>query len=375
MVTSEPRMSVYAEALRRAVTPGCTVIDLGASFGPFAILACKYGAGKVIAIEPDPSVELVMPLAMANGCADRIEVFRGLSTHYTPVQKADVLVSDLRGSIPLYQKHIEAIADARTRLLKPGGQQLPLRDTIRVALVSSAGAYRSCVEPWLSNRYDLDLSLGQRFVVNDSMRITLDAKALMSDPHDLVSLDYPTITDPNVDSTVELVATRSATAHGLQMWFDAEIAEGLTFSNAPGEPPLVYGRRFLPFERAVRLKRGDRVTARIRAMLLDIEYIISWHCTITGGATGAVKAIFKQSTFNSKVYPQKDIETYSTAHVPAPGTALAIDRDCLALVGEGRSVAEIARALQRLYPEQLADDRAALNRVTGLLSRYDTGGQ
>lgn len=51
-------MSAYVAGLRQAVTPGCTVIDLGAGPGLFALLACQFGAGHVWAIEPDPSIHL-----------------------------------------------------------------------------------------------------------------------------------------------------------------------------------------------------------------------------------------------------------------------------------------------------------------------------
>ena len=159
MVTCEPRMAVYAEALRQAITPGCTVIDLGASFGPFALLACQYGAGRVIAIEPDPSIELLMPLARANGCADKITVVRDISTNYTPDTKADVIVSDCRGATPLFEHHIATIKDARDRLLAPSGTLMPMRDTLKIALVSSPATYkpyRSCGCPiamvWISAR-------------------------------------------------------------------------------------------------------------------------------------------------------------------------------------------------------------------------------
>lgn len=374
MITCEPRMSIYAEALERAVTPGCTVIEIGAGFGVFTLLACKYGAGKVVAIEPDPSVELIMPLAQANGCADKITVFRGLSSDFKTDEQADVLISDLRGNIPLFQTHVPTIVDARERLLKPGGHQLPKRDTINVALVRSPKAYKECQKPWLSNKFGLDLSLGRPFVVNDSLRFMLDPRAMVSDPQVLATLDYRTITEPNLDSTVELVASKDATAHGLQVWFDAEIADGLGFSNAPGEPPLVYGRRFLPFEQAVRLKAGDRVSARIRARLSGLHYILSWRCKVIDGATGDVRQTFNQSDFNSKIYPKADLEPYSSLHVPTPGPQLAIDRDCLALVGEGRSVGEIARELMQRHPDHLASETGALNRVTRLLSRYETQG-
>src|SRR3954452_16487839 len=109
MVNCEPRMSAYAEALRRAAKPGCTVIDIGAGPGIFSILACKYGAGKVVAIDPSDSIELVRPIAEANGCADRITIFKGLSTDYSPPTKADVIVSDIRGILPLFEGHIAVI--------------------------------------------------------------------------------------------------------------------------------------------------------------------------------------------------------------------------------------------------------------------------
>ena len=39
MITCEPRMPAYAEALRQAVTQGCTLIDIGAgALGPGADL-------------------------------------------------------------------------------------------------------------------------------------------------------------------------------------------------------------------------------------------------------------------------------------------------------------------------------------------------
>lgn len=370
MITAEPRMSVYAEALERAVTPGCTVIEIGSGFGVFAMLACRYGAGKVIAIEPDSSAGLIMPMAQANGCADRITVVRGLSTDYVPDEKADVLISDLRGTIPLFQMHVETIVDARERLLKPGGCQMPLRDTIRVALARSPKIYANYQKPWQSNRFCLDLSLARQFVVNEPIRASLGPRAMLSEAQTLAVLDYLTITEPNLDSTVELVADRDAVAHGMQMWFDAEIANGLTFSNVPGEPPLVYGRKFLPFEQPVRLKQGDRVSARIRAKLVGAQYMLFWSSTFFDGETGEKVQSFVQSSFKSRVFARQ--EHHAGDHVPQASTAVMIDRDILGLVGEGRSLTDIAGELLVRHPGHFASQSDALSHVSRLLSRYDT---
>jgi hypothetical protein len=62
---------------------------------------------------------------MANGYADRITFHQTLSSAITLPQPADVIVSDLRGVLPLMQHHIPAIVDARQRLLAPGGVLIP----------------------------------------------------------------------------------------------------------------------------------------------------------------------------------------------------------------------------------------------------------
>lgn len=370
MIACEPRMGVYAEALRRAVTPGCTVIDLGASFGAFALLACQYGAGRVIAIEPDPSIDLLVPLAKANGYADRITIIRGISTNYTPDQKADVIVSDCRGTVPLFQHHIATLADARTRLLRPGGTLLPMRDTLKIALAQSPGKYRAAVRPWQRNAYGLNLAAGAKFAANTMEKAYLKPRALVSAPEELAVLDYRTITEPNVDSRVAMVAARAGRVDGILVWFEAEIAEGLGFSNAPGQPPLVYGQMFLPLEGNPRLAEGARIDLRFRGTLLNGEYVWSWDWQAFDAAGQPDGDPVRQSSFLAQIHSPKTLATVSNQHTPALGVAMMLDRDCLALVGRGRTLDAIARTLQERHPEHLPTYKAALDHAAKCLGRY-----
>lgn len=370
MIDCEPRMGTYDAALRQAITPGCTVIDIGAGFGVFSLLACKYGAGHVIAIEPDPSIELVMPLAKANGCADRITVVRDMSTNYTPEHKADVIVSDIRGSSPLFEYNIPTIKDARARLLKPGGTLLPMRDTVRVALVNSANAHRSSRYPWLSNRYGLDLSGVHSFAVNKQSSVALGLKSMVSEAATLAVLDYRTITETNVDTTLELVATHDRTAHGLLMWFDAEIAEGLSFSTGPGQPRMVYGQMFFPLTHAVKMKRGDRLVLRMRATHSGGGYIWTWDSQFIDQATGKITRSFNQSSFGSKVYAKDLLKTMSNQYVPEATKMMQVDADCLALAGEGRNLDTIAKTMLERHPDAFPSYQQALDRLVSLFERY-----
>lgn len=371
MITCEPRMGVYAEALRRAVTPGCTVIDLGASFGAFALLACQYGAGRVIAIEPDPSIELLMPLARANGCADRITVVRDISTNYTPDTKADVIVSDCRGAIPLFEHHIATIKDARERLLAPGGTLMPMRDTIKIALVNSPATYKPYRQPWLSNRYGLDLSEGARFAVNAVNKVYLKPSALVSKPEVLGVIDYRTVTEPNLDATVELTADRAAMVHGLHVWFDAEIAEGLGYSNAPGEPPLVYGQTFLPLAKPVKVQPGDGITARIRLPLVNGSYIWNWDWRVCRADGGEPSPWTRQSSFLASLTSPKARAAVSDQYIPSNITRMALDRDCLDLVDGMKDYGTIAREMMVRHPAKLATFKDALDYVVEFLGRYN----
>ena len=370
MIECEPRMAIYAEALKRAITPGCTVIDIGAGFGIFSMLACKYGAASVIAIEPDPAVELLMPMAAANGCADKITVVRVISTRYTPEHKADVIVSDIRGITPLFEHHIATIVDARERLLAPGGRLVPMRDTLRIAPVHSPKHYQPCERPWLTNNFGLDLTEGHRYAVNITAPALLKPSALVAEPRSFATLDYRTIVDPNVDSTVEFVAERTDTVHGLLLWFEAEIGEDLRFCNGPGERPLVYQQKFLPLESPVKLAAGERMTVRIRAQLVDGSYIWGWDTDLAAGPQRSDAIRFRQSTFKGAVFSPARLHPHAHHQVPEATAQIAVDRDCLSLVGEGRTLEDIALTLMERNPGVFGSAKDALGHVTKLLERY-----
>ena len=370
MITCEPRMPAYAEALRQAVTPGCTVTDIGAGTGIFSLLACQYGAAKVTAIEPADAVMLLREAAEANGYAERITVVQGLSTEHVPEQKADVIVSDIRGSLPLFEHHIATIVDARERLLAPGGTLIPMRDTIRAALVQHPDGYLSREEPWLRNNYSLDLSAGHRYAVNTWSKVSLQPEQLQSESVELAVLDYRTITNPNMSGTVTLHADKDGTAHGLLLWFDADLAPGIGYSNAPGQPKLVYGQSFFPFERPLTLAKGDRVEATVKANLIDGSYVWSWTSRLFRGTAVKPELTLRQSSFLSQVISPDKLRRHADSHVPSSTTAHAIDQLGLSLIDGKRSLGEIALTLREHFPEQFKDNAAALNHIAKLAGRY-----
>ena len=370
MVTCEPRMSAYAAALRQAITPGCTVIDIGAGPGVFSLLACQYGAGSVIAIEPDDSVELLRQLSKDNGCADRITIVKGLSTEFQPPVKADVIISDIRGCLPLFENHIATIVDARTRLLAPGGRLIPARDIIRIAIAESPEDHGTVEEPWARNAFGLDLTAGRGFAANSWWKVKLGAEALLSDPVELATLDYYQIAEPNLASNAEFQVNRPGTAHGLAVWFDAELAPDIGFSNAPGEPPQIYGQTFLPLEQAVNVAPGDQISVEFSATLIDGSYVWGWKVRIHRDGSAEPLAAFRQSTFLGKVMSPDSLRTRAGDFVPPARTAHEVDRFCLSLIDGKLTQTEIAAAALSEFPGRFANSGEALNHVVKLTNRY-----
>src|SRR5437879_5788303 len=117
MIADSVRTNAYCEALRQAIKPETVVCDIGTGSGFFALLACHFGARKVYAIEPSGAIEIAREIAAANRCLDRIEFIQKLSTKTNLPQRADLIVSDLRGVLPLFEQHLPSIIDARGRLL------------------------------------------------------------------------------------------------------------------------------------------------------------------------------------------------------------------------------------------------------------------
>src|SRR3569832_2415255 len=95
-----PRMEAYAAALRHAIRPDSVVMDLGCGPGVFALLACKLGARRVYAVEPNNVVGLAREAATANGFADRIEYNKKKTTENEQPKPATNNETDKRGVLP-----------------------------------------------------------------------------------------------------------------------------------------------------------------------------------------------------------------------------------------------------------------------------------
>ena len=194
---------------------------------------------------------------------------------------------------------------------------------------------------------------------------------MLAAPQCWAGIDYPTVENPDVQGQITWSIARPGVGHGLGLWFDADLAPGVGFSNAPGDQAHIYGRMFLPWLEPVALAPGDRVTVNLYADLVGDDYVWRWDTLILGpGRPDQPKASFRQSTFFGGPPSLGDLLRTASSHSPRLGEKGRIDRFILGLMDGDHSLGDIAQQAARQFPQRFANEREALTRAGELSLKY-----
>jgi len=368
MIADRARMDAYAQALRQAVQPGSVVLDIGTGTGIFAMLACRFGARRVYAIESSDAISVAREAAAANGLSERIEFIQDLSTRVTLPEQANVIISDLRGVLPLFQHHLPTIIDARKRLLAPGGILIPRRDSLWAAIAQAPELYKEHASVWEDDIHGLNLISGRRFAINTWRKGRIKPEQMLTQPECLATLDYSCVESHDINIEVTWTALREGVAHGIIVWFDASLVEGVSFSNAPGSQELIYGSAFFPLAEPVTISPGDTISVTLRADLVGDDYIWRWDSRVM--ERSEVKASFTQSTFFATPLSLAQLRKRASSHAPTLNEDGQIERFILLMMDEKTSLEEIARRVSDKFPAHFARWSDALTRVSELSLKF-----
>jgi len=369
MVADHVRVNAYAQALRATVHDGSVVIDIGTGPGIFAILACRLGARKVYAIEPGDIIQVARDAAVANHCADRIEFIQEVSTRVVLTERADVIVSDLRGVLPLFQRNIPDLIDARNRFLKTGGVLIPRSDRLWIAIVEASGVYDRFIGCWGENVLEQDLTAARRLAVNDPQSVWKQSLHLLTEPQPWVTIDYMTVDNADASGHFRAETRRPGTAHGLLIWFDTVLAEGATFSNRLGAPESIYGAMFFPWSEPVELASGQLVSVDLQAKLVENDYIWCWTTEVRSLTDpGKICRRLEQSQLQGLPLSLSKLHKTGSKYVPQLSDEGRIHLRAFELMDGQASLEAIARQLASEFPKRFARWQDALT-YTGQISR------
>ncbi|MBA4070293.1 MAG: hypothetical protein C0497_00395 [Gemmatimonas sp.] len=369
MIADPHRTEPYVRAMRRLVAPDSVVLDLGAGFGYFAVLAATLGARHVYAIETNDAVALGPALARANGVADRITFFHGDSRRVELPERATVLVEDVRGVLPLHGARFQLLADARERLLTPDAQHVALRDHLWAAPARHPAKARRGLQVVGSVLHGVDLGAVQPRLADGWTRISPRADDLIGPERQLGTLELAALVDSRFEGTASWTLPHDLAVDGFAVWFESELWGGERFTAKPGLEQTVHGCLYLPLRAPLQVRAGREFGLRFCGIPVDSDYTWAWECQFRD-ASGGLVALPRQSTVSTLVRTAARLRAMSEEHRPTLGLEGRRWKAALSLAESGLSSGEIAAALSGETSNRFRTPREAfdwLQRVVAAL--------
>jgi type I protein arginine methyltransferase len=369
MIADAGRFGAYAKAIAAAVRPGDIVAEIGCGPGVFSLLACRAGARRVFAIESEDSIQFARELAAANGFTDRIEFFQSDSRKTELPERANVIVSDIRGGLPLYDHAILSLEDARQRLLATGGIMIPQRDTLKAAVIEADEYYSRLTSPWRNSIPKVDLSPSLLPVLNQSYGASFKNDQLLTKPQNWGLLDYTVGAATRATAELDFRAAREGTAHGVCLWFETKLFEEIGYSSEPGAARTIYGQLFLPWLQPVAVEKGQKIQLGLHADLVGQDYIWRWETRISAAANNA-QLHFQQSTFHGANYSQHSLRRHATDYIPLLSDAGQADLWMLQQMNGSTTLQKIAQSASDRFPLLFSSWHEAFRRAVDLSREF-----
>lgn len=266
MLNDPSRNFAYADGIRRCVKPGQTVLEIGTGSGLLAMLAARNSPARVITCEANPIMAAkAREIVAANGLEHIVSVVPKISTDLVVgvdlPERADVLITETFGGHLVGEGALEALADAKARLLKPGAVIVPSSGAVCGALVSSA---------FLANHVrtgkvcGFDFSALNEFLpVFDDIQASVDDLAWLSDEADLLTFDFSNEDVPSERvQSIEIDVTAPGLCLGVMTWLRIHPDPEVAYENLPraGQTPLKsWPPSIYPFPNPISVRPGQRI--------------------------------------------------------------------------------------------------------------------
>lgn len=274
MLRDSLRVLTYRRAIEKQA-PGKVVAEIGCGTGILSLFAAKAGAAKVVAIEESRISEVAAGMFAANGFAERIELKVGNSRNVELEPRADLIIHEILGTDPFEESLLPVLADARHRLLAPGGRFLPGRlevfcvgvecedratpSRVQAEARELAGIYGFDFGPFLraletaGSRRDRPWTAGGERTFN---------RRILSEESRLLDLDFhweDLLERAGRPVVVPLRITAGGILDGVVLFFRAWFDEETCVTTSPVAPATSWGWTIRRLSRPVRVEAGDEV--------------------------------------------------------------------------------------------------------------------
>ena len=363
----EPRLRAFRRAIEEIVKPDDIVIDLGSGTGILGLFACRAGAGRVYALDDCGLTQLEREIFASNGFADRAICVKGLSTRVSLPELADVVVGDLIGRFGFDGGIVQFFADARHRLLKPGGRMIPSRIDLCVAPVEAPNIWEE-VDFWKRSPAGFSLERAHLIAVNTGHPTKYQPQQILAEPAIIATIDLTRDSGPALSGNVTRIVRRGATLHGIGAWFAAELSPSVSMTNSPLSEDAINRRAvFFPLDPPTRVEPDERVEIDMR--IVPDEKLVSWRVKIFNKGLRP-RAQFAHSTFRGMLLCPEDLHKAKPDFVPRLTSWGEARRSVVDLCDGRRNLVTIEQEVYKRHPNLFASIAEAAAFVVEVMIPY-----
>ncbi|MSR12855.1 MAG: SAM-dependent methyltransferase [Gammaproteobacteria bacterium] len=269
MVFDDVRNSLYAQAIRKYVTPDSVVLDLGAGLGILGLLAAAAGAKRVYLVEPEPIVQFARETAQANGLTDQIVILENRIEEVVLPEQVDLIISVFTGNLLYSEDLLPSLFHARDLYLKPGGQMIPDFAELMLAPVSAPDIHAKFIGRWSEASLGLSFFHGRRFAANEMLWLNHRESEVAQLASGVVvsKADLATATQADCKGEARCRIETSGICHGLLGWIKIKLGDQW-LSTDPSSPEVHWSPAFLPLDPPLALEAGQEMSINLQRPLM-----------------------------------------------------------------------------------------------------------
>jgi hypothetical protein len=235
---------------------------------------------------------------------------------------------------------------------------------LHLAPVDAHELYEQRINVWTHEISGLDLSSLHSCATNTRYPNRFERSALLSDPAMLARIELRDVETPVLAGEVNVTVRRAGVLHGLCGWFAADLAEGITLHNAPGDTTSGYAQTFFPIEQPTAVKEGDEVTMSIHSY---DNLGSKWQVEVNVRSQTVAK--FQHSTLLGFPLSEERLRTLLPTHKPLRSRRGDAERFLLELCDGRHPLETLTNLLVERYPDMFRSPDEAVGFVREIISR------
>src|SRR5260370_40822894 len=130
----------------------------------------------------------------------------------------------------------------------------------------------------------MDFSSALSLVLHGSYPSQFKPEQLPTEARSWCVLDYMVGASQQATAELHFLLARPATIHGVCVWFETQLFDGIGYSSGPDGASTIYGQVFLPWLEPVLVVAGEGVGGTLHARLIRRGFILRWGKGDLGGS-------------------------------------------------------------------------------------------